>query len=286
MFDRKTALLTLLYCTCPALAAGRGISWSETTPCNPGYYRSGSACTACPANTNSTAGSTNLQSCICVPGYEAAYNGVQCTKCQAGREKPASGIGACTTCSHGFYSKTDETELCSQCPSGTGTWNADGVQVTGSNSLSACVCNIGYTAVSNGIECTVCGVGVYKDAIGIGQCSHCPPGSTSPPASVSLNQCKCSAGYSGTSDGVSCEPCGDGYFKSATGVGGCEPCRQTSILKYGSAGCVACLAGSTWDPDSRTCRCNEDYTLHPSSSQCVLSEERKMRPIGAHCSCD
>ena len=76
--------------------------------CEAGKYKDAvgdSACTACPANSNSSAGSGN---CTCISGYTGPDGGA-CEACEAGKYKVASGSDACTACAAGSSSSEGST---------------------------------------------------------------------------------------------------------------------------------------------------------------------------------
>jgi len=52
------------------------------------------ACSLCPNGTRSGGGSDNVTACICVEGYTAGSDGVECTACEAGTYKDWPGTGA------------------------------------------------------------------------------------------------------------------------------------------------------------------------------------------------
>jgi len=106
---------------------------------------------------------------------------------------------------------------CMTCPSHTSS-------ASGSDELTDCVCVAGYTAISDGEACTVCEAGTFKSAVGNATCSMCPAGASSAEESDEATDCKCLAGYSGTSDGAVCTPCEVGTYKDVPGAGECSVC--------------------------------------------------------------
>jgi len=114
--------------------------------CGSGKYKSdvgSAACSACPANSLSPAGSILNTTCTCNPGYTGADGG-DCTACEAGTFKALSGSGACGEC------PTDSSP---------------------DAGYTACVCNSGYTGTT---VCTACPAGTYKtSATG---CTKCKAG--------------------------------------------------------------------------------------------------------------
>jgi DNA-binding beta-propeller fold protein YncE len=62
------------------------------------------ACTVCPLNTSSPAGSVSKYDCACSPGFTGP-NGGPCSACPVGWFKNAQGTEACTTCTEGSFLK-------------------------------------------------------------------------------------------------------------------------------------------------------------------------------------
>jgi alpha-tubulin suppressor-like RCC1 family protein len=104
----------------------------ECAVCGAGTYKAdtgNAACSACPANTNSAAGSDALRDCVCEAGFAASSNGVECEACAAGTYKSATGAGSCSACP------------------------ANSESVTGS---SACYCSVGFSRNDAGGACVAC----------------------------------------------------------------------------------------------------------------------------------
>ena len=240
-------------------------------------------CTECPSQTSSAEGSDALVDCKCVPGSTAASdgstssnssNGVACSACDSGTYKVASGTGECSTCPPGTssasgsneltdckfmagYNGTSDGEQCTACEAGgykvtagTGGCSACPSHTSSaeeSDELTDCQCVPGYTAASDDrslLQCSACDTGTYKPLTGAGECSTCPVGTSSASGSNSSTDCKCMAGYTGTSDGAACTACEKGAFKSATGTGQCSTCPSNLESGAGSALC-RCSAGFT-----------------------------------------
>ena len=74
-------------------------------------------------------------------------------------------------------------------------------------SLSACVCNAGYSGDGTTAGgCLQCAAGTYKDSVGNGACISCVGTNIwSPTSSISINACQCNVGYDGT--GAACSAC-------------------------------------------------------------------------------
>ncbi|KAJ1465691.1 hypothetical protein T484DRAFT_1599383, partial [Baffinella frigidus] len=118
-------------------------------------------------------------------------------------------------------------------------------------------------AASDGVECSACEVGWYKNSSGVGGCTACPAGTTnSESARKMLSDCFCAAGYTAASDGVECSACEAGWYKNSSGVGDCTACAKSSYAdKVGTATCLACTDGpSSVVEGSTTCGCEMNYT--------------------------
>ena len=59
--------------------------------------------------------------------------------------------------------------------------------------MTDCSCVVGYTAGADGVQCTACVAGTYKEDTGAGACSPCPGGGSSPDGSDALGDCTCTS---------------------------------------------------------------------------------------------
>ncbi|KAJ1467884.1 hypothetical protein T484DRAFT_1644994 [Baffinella frigidus] len=197
----------------------------ECTACATGAYKPTTgavACTTCPDGTSSVAGSDELADCKCVVGYTATTDGEVCIACSAGSYKSTTGTGSCV----------------GVCPTGTSS-------EPGSDELTDCKCNTGYTAGSDGIACSPCGVGTYKDVAGAVGCQACPTNTSSASGSSSQSNCVCIIGYTAPSNGTDCTICEAGTYKNVTGAVECATCPGGTSSVAGTtlvAGCT-CLEG-------------------------------------------
>lgn len=237
-------------------------------------------CQQCPENSIAPSGSDEKNDCVCKPGYTGP-NGGPCVACPAGKFKTTQGSAPCSDCLVNTYStenaKTDST--CLSCPT-----NAVTLQ-TGSNVLSQCVCNLGFTG-SNGGTCTSCVAGKYKDATGSAACTLCEANmyqplttqvaassctacpstfAVSPAGSSALASCECAPGYFGPNGGT-CTPCYAGRFKTDKGPHDCTLCLNgtysTASAATSVSTCLTChdntvsFAGSSARTD---CHCVAGY---------------------------
>jgi hypothetical protein len=131
-----------------------------------------SSCTACPANSISTAGSVDITDCKCNPGHTGADGG-NCTACPQSTYKPLRGSGACTECST--------------------THPNTAHALTGQVNSTGCVCDAGYRLTTG--ACESCPEGTYKIPLVDSLCLPCSGNSTSKPASTNPSACVCNEGY-------------------------------------------------------------------------------------------
>ncbi|KAJ1464261.1 hypothetical protein T484DRAFT_1649837, partial [Baffinella frigidus] len=212
--------------------AGFTLIEGTCTECEAGTYKdttgSGS-CTSCDVGSSSAVGSDDVADCtICEVGYHIHVV-----------EEVSGSTGSCIMCSEGTYKDTigphspGESD-CTSCPSYT-------TSEMGSTELIDCTCQTGYTAGSDGVQCSSCLIGTSKDVVGPstceacvsgtyaamrGQdtCTECPSYTSSVEGSSEQVDCKCTAGYTAASDGVECDKCPKGTYKHETGAVACSVC--------------------------------------------------------------
>ena len=130
----------------------------------------------------------------------------------------------------------------------------------GSKNASACICHIGYFAISNH-SCVPCPKGSFCP--GDERTHYCPQFSTTvTPLPSSLNDCICVPGYYRNSSGV-CTQCPVDTFKRETSDNICTACTPNSVLRF---------EGS----DSDACECIPGY--FNSSSRCILCKNGTYAP--------
>ena len=127
------------------------------------------ACSTCPANSQSDAGSSLRTDCACSPGY-LGPNGGPCPACEAGSWKSVPGPDNCTTCPAYTTSPPASTRL------------------------GHCECKAGYTGPDGG-SCEECAQGTFKDVVGADLCSVCPLHSHSASGADAATDCLCNAGF-------------------------------------------------------------------------------------------
>ena len=229
--------------------------------CEANFYQHGcrldsDGCIDCPDGTESPAGSTSIEDCLCSLGTEK-------------RSSQAEGESHCVECATGKYRENLSDMACTQCADAHATTISPG-----SASASDCVCDRGY--LGPGSSCSACIVGRYKDVTGANPCSVCQNYATSPTASTSWNDCTCLSGYQRYGDFFSpslpagndfnasrdqcCVVCEAGKYLDActeSYAGDCVPCGEGRTTEnpgaYGEELCVCSAGYSHTAPDSVEC---------------------------------
>jgi hypothetical protein len=160
--------------------------------------------------------------------------------------------GGCSPCAAGTFKPDAGDEACTACPS-------DSTSPPGSQVISACQCNPGFTGPDGG-SCAACAIGSAKDFIGAVACTVCtafneytsatgtPDCQTCPSFAVANedhSDCICVAGYTGGASG--CTPCSTGAYKDSDGNHSCTQCPwySTSIQAASSIEACFCTKGHT-----------------------------------------
>ena len=218
------------------------------TDCETGKYAVAAVsnvCEACPSNTVSAIGSDEITDCICNVGYDGPAGGTctlqkcgagstgpdvgPCVPCVAGKYKGDIGSAECTNCVAGQYSiaVAAVSDICQNC-------HLNSVSAIGSDEITDCICNVGWTGSGGEAPCSACTPGTYKSSLGSDTCENCvagtystssngitsdvclscPLNSNSAEASESPVDCICNAGFSGVR-GELCTQCAVGKFRAA-----------------------------------------------------------------------
>ncbi|KAJ1469583.1 hypothetical protein T484DRAFT_1642577 [Baffinella frigidus] len=231
--------------------SGRGVcevgaaddSGGDSSWCACGDGFAGRACggtlSVCPDHAASVSGSDNVTDCQCKAGFYGE-DGRECSVCPA--KSYCEGGKSVVSC--GEHSESPGgSNISEACSCEAGWYGPQG------GACTLCICDGGYTAGSDGVECTACGVGTYKSETGTGACSSCPAGTNSSAGSDGVHDCVCVAGYTAGSDGAECTACGAGTFKATTGTGACSTCPSGTSSGAGSdsmgaLACSTCAAGT------------------------------------------
>jgi len=149
--------------------------------------------------------------------------------CVAGKYKGNAESPVCTDCEAGTYSNVigATSNECQACPSNS-------VSAIGSDDITDCLCNAGWTGSAGDEPCSACIAGTYKSTIGNNACENCiagtysdtvsgitsdvcldcPSNSNAAEASHSRVHCICNAGFSGVR-GESCTQCAINKYRAA-----------------------------------------------------------------------
>jgi len=298
-------MTTIADCRCNAGYTG---SDGDCIACVAGKYKviSGSAsCTSCGLDKYSTAlAATSQATCIDCPAFSQAPEGSRVRTaciCNIGYTGPggshAPGITACEACVKGTFKDTTGSEACTNCLANTYSTAVAAVSVStcvecaanmqsdvGSDQSIDCKCNKGYTG-QDGMTCSACEAGTFKDSVGAATCENCakdtystkeanpandcdscPSHSQSPAGSNELVDCQCNAGYSGQ-DGQTCTACDPGQYKPEVGAAVCSFCPenhyQPDAAQTALSDCKTCgpnSLSSIGNALQASCQCAPGYT--------------------------
>ena len=282
---------------CTACTAGQyknSTSNTDCIGCLQGTYNPNSAstsvknCLACPGNTTTAAttsasvGFTAPSDCTCNKGYEGTGPGQACTACVAGSYQDAYATVMCIHCGYGQYGTSPaapKLSSCLQCPPNTMT--ASDVNP----SITACKCLAGYTAACDGVACSRCPPGTYKDVTGSTPCTPCPKNTYQVAAGANSStqclqctlfsqtktngsrfqqSCLCAPGYFQDSTHT-CSVCPVGYYKNVYSNDACLPCGLGMYAdSTGMTTCKMCAGDAQTTNIGKTngtdCLCNAGYT--------------------------
>ena len=228
-------------------------------------------CTPCPRYSTTTSNATNILDCTCLPGYTGPYGppesvesrfffDLECTACEPGTYKNASGSAPCLECPQNAYSETSASTFCA--------------------------CNAGYAGTL--YNCTSCASGKYKDILGTEACSscpadsysdisgatvctECPPGSLAAAGSSLRGECIGKPGFYGP-DGGPFSACEEGTYKSEAGSTECIDCKPYAISPKGST-------------TESTCQCRAGYTSLTMNGPCIACAAGKYKAINGSAAC-
>ncbi|EKX32041.1 hypothetical protein GUITHDRAFT_121788 [Guillardia theta CCMP2712] len=238
------------------------------SPCPSSFYNPDynvSLCRRCPDFSYSPVASKEITSCQCYRGY--GWNGTACVECPAGSYKSYMGVGSCvpcpegstslpansdvlkcyckpgytgnngavcTPCDYNTYKPEPYSGLCSACPPHMVTAGR------GSIDVSQCVCDVGYYYKTSDRVCVPCGIGTYRDSLGLASCITCPNNqSTVGQAAASVADCVCGAGFTGK-DGEACQACMPGSFRSSSDS---EPLKNINYASlFAPSGSIPAIA--------------------------------------------
>jgi hypothetical protein len=299
-----------LHCLCNA---GYELIDTQCQKCQPGSYKStvsSESCNQhCPSYSISAAGSTSILDCECNSGYFGVAANAQCTACAAGTYKSQIGSSECLACTDnattlsianvdtsdclcklGFYSShackilfTEEC-ICTECSEnfygthlGCVPCPPDTHAQAGSNDISMCKCNAGFTKTGVNLHtqapiCSSCPVGTYSISGEEEKCLNCPENSSTTDIGASrVSQCLCLPGFILNSNNGECEMCPANTFQET----------------YPNGVCISCPAHSTSDSGSISkldCVCQAGYS-GPAGGECWECQEGQYKDIVGSATC-
>jgi hypothetical protein len=242
--------------SCTACIAGKykiATGSVACTDCTAGTYltttgaTAAATCVACPTASVSPSASTAVTACVCPIGYQ-----FQCVNDMTWPGTPRSEGSSQTWGDCSAYAVTPQYNYCGydgacnvccqncknspSCPN----VNRDGMACT--------TCTAGtYKDTTSSAACTNCGTGKYSATVGAtsaATCVACPASSGASCSGCSaLASCTCNLGFTGPNGGV-CSNCVAGKYKSVTGSATCTLCEAgTYSSTNGAITCVPCPAG-------------------------------------------
>ena len=140
--------------------------------------------------------------------------------------------------------------------------------VTPGDGCNACPAGT-YKVSDENTPCINCVAGKYRvfpAATAESNCIACPANTFSFSASTQVTNCTCNAGYSGASDGIACDACVAGKYKTGVGIGTCTNCAlneySTTVAQVVPT-CSSCPSSSqspAGSDEASDCKCNVGYT--------------------------
>ena len=236
-------------CTDGSNCVCKDCSPATCEPCPEMQYLdpTGIKCEACPANSVSSAGSSDVTDCSCGPGYFGSITAVDsiCSACGLGTYTDTAGQTECTPCEAGSYADSTGSSECTPCPN---LATSD----EGSDSVDDCLCGEGTIENVGGVGC-----------LNVDECLTDPSpcaGNVSATCTDTVGSftCTCNPGYSG--DGTTCEECVAGY--ECPGGESTTACPAGAYSPAGQPSCSLCPDNSTspeGSDDVFDCVCNPGF---------------------------
>jgi hypothetical protein len=293
-FAPAGASLPYDYVACAGGAIKVAVGNVACTPCAAGeYIASTLASGACPALTQSLAGSERVEACVSEPGafLQAFGQPHSVSLCPPSTYQDEANQTACKACPDNTY-QTDygaaQAAACVGCPPRSAIRPAGpGVALTN------CTCDTGSSG-PDGWPCAPCAAGTFKAFAGSAACQQCPPDayagagssacaacpadSFSAAGSTALANCTCAAGFRTLAEPFACAACAPGSAKPAgnapcvtcpagsfanqSAMPACLTCPADTYSSLGSLACQACAAAEFSAPGSDSaadCLCDAGY---------------------------
>lgn len=157
-------------------------------------------------------------------------------------------------------------------------------------------CSVGQYKVDPGPQaCTNCSANKYSTATAATSnttCQNCPENTVSASGSGVLTACKCNLGYTSPSgDGLACDACVQGKYKTATGSQACTDCdfgKYSGAVALTTATCISCganqMTNDTGKDELVDCRCNAGFTGN-DGTHCYQCDAGKYKPTTGDATC-
>jgi len=271
-----------------------------------------SVCLDChDTRTHITQGSTDILSCECKAGYQAA-TGLECTQCSIGFAKSNVGNQVCTACLQGEFANSIGSMYCKSCRTESPVTGATATPGTGSSSVAACTCEMGFSLDTATNTCVSCQSGSFKDMVGghactlcgsntdtlinkygdglvaatsITHCVSCPSNSgqdtdtiSSSSRMASVYDCVCMGGFHQFSTTLGCTACPQYQQKTGFSATECRLCGEGDFFTESYQTCARCQlisSGSSLETDLHSGlvinSVNVDFLWGVSSEDCACS---------------
>ena len=152
-----------------------------------------------------------------------------------------------------------------------------------------------YKPLPGPSQCTNCAVHKYSTATAATSnttCQNCPANTVSASGSGVLTACKCNLGYTSPSgDGLACDACVQGKYKTATGSQACTDCdfgKYSGAVALTTATCTNCganqMTNGTGKDELADCRCNAGFTGN-DGTHCFACDAGKYKPTTGDATC-
>lgn len=267
--------------------------------CNASFYCADGYRFVCPRNSLSTDFASQLDDCICEPGYfqnapdscivgvvphyydqgvrltcpgvkettHSLASRVQDCVCVPGYEHRGDYMSTCDRCEPGKYSNLFNTSACPSCPENS--WH-NNYQAT---SNTFCKCDPGYSGPDGG-PCKACEAGTFKQTNGSAACVQCEADTYSLEAAIACLDCPSHSSSDPGSGSFAdclchlgyelqedlCQPCDIGFYKDTTGSSACQQCPEdTRTATTASIVCEPCPVNADPREDLLTCDCVDGY---------------------------
>ncbi|EKX31555.1 hypothetical protein GUITHDRAFT_149224 [Guillardia theta CCMP2712] len=261
--------------------------------CNFGFYKDttgNGACTECPTHTTTpTIASASLESCECLPGFEAPTHGVACTdidECSA-LASPCPLNAFCTntvgsytcTCLTGWYPVIGQCQDVDECRQGTDTCDKNVSFCENTQGSFMCFCKEGYYYSLSESAC----VNLNECAAAVAPC----PISSVCTDTVGSFECNCIEGYGEDPETGLCinldECAGNPCFENSMCIDldGSYRCECKPGFTFDATN-TSCLDHATCSntPGSFLCTCNEGYRGPGYYCECAICVDC---PAGSYC---